>query len=330
MSQQRQLLDRFGQETALRPTQEQALLTALEERGLLPGDVGRALGAATAPQGTPRLRRPRPRPGRRWLTPVAIAALAGACLAGVWLLGDRPEPEIAGVIFVALDERLNSPERPAESQPTSSLSLSYQGRGTLAGHRAAPRLSWEAGRLEVEVEPGTDTRLVVQTREALIQVVGTVFTVTRSGPRTDVEVHRGEVHVRCAAGGGAELLAGQQHRCGPASEAGWLALAHQLRGEPDQPERALQAVDAGLDMADPSGVVATELLVLRAQLLADAGRLAEALVAIEEALERPHSHRRSQLLVLGLALAEALGDQEAMERWVGQVDRSTPVPGPVP
>ena len=224
------------------------------------------------------------------------------------------------------------PHNEAGREPIPTLALSYQGRGTLAGNRAAPRLGWDSGRVAIEVAPDTGTQLTVRTREALIQVVGTAFTVTRSGPRTDVEVHRGQVNVHCAAGGGADLLAGQSHRCGPASEAGWLALAHQLHSPGGTPDHALQAIDTGLAMADPQGLVTTELLALRAQVLADTGRLEEALEAVRVALERPHPHRRQQLLVLGVAVADAVGERRSAALWRGELaegDQSGDVPGPV-
>jgi hypothetical protein len=325
MSQDRELLARFGQETALDPAEERALLTALEERGLLPGPEGAVLDTATRPRGKPRLRpftAPRPRsPVRTW--GLAAAGLVTASLAAIavalFLVRGPTSPTQAPL---ALDEVLHSPEQTTEREPIPTMALSYQGRGTLAGDRTAPRLGWESGRVEIEVIPQTGTQLTVRTREALIQVVGTAFTVTRTGPRTDVEVHRGQVDVRCAAGGGADLLAGQSHRCGPASEAGWLALAHQLHSPSANPDHALQAIESGLSVSDPAGLVTTELLALRAQVLTEAGRLDEALDAVGIALERPHRHRRQQLLALGVAVAEAVGERRTAAAWQAEIERS--------
>jgi hypothetical protein len=314
MSQERTLLERFGRETALDPAEERALLAALEDRGLLPGPEGAILDAATQPRGEPRLRPFAPPRRRRipaWSWGLAAAGLV--VIAVVLLLVRAPEPEPPAAIV--LDEVLHSPDRTTQREPLPTMALSYQGRGTLAGDRAAPRLSWDSGQVAIEVTPDTGTLLTVRTREALIQVVGTAFTVTRSGPRTEVEVHRGQVDVRCAAGGGAQLHAGQSHGCGPASEAGWLALAHQLHSPGADPEHALQAIDTGLAMADPHGLVTTELLALRAQVLAEAGRLDEALEAVRVALERPQTHRRQQLLRLGAVVAEARGERRVAEAW---------------
>lgn len=328
MSQERRLLAHFGQDTALAPAEERALLEALEDRGLLPGPEVAVLDAATQPRGRPRLRPLAPPRSRRipaWSWGLAAAGLAA--LIAAWFIVRSPEPPAP----LALNEVLHSPERLTEREPLPTMALSYQGRGTLAGDRAAPRLSWDHGQLAVEVTPDTGTQLTIHTREALIQVVGTAFTVTRSGPRTDVEVHRGQVNVRCAAGGGAELLAGQSHRCGPASEAGWLALAHQLHSPSAEPAQALQAIESGLGIASPRGLVTTELLALRAQVLADAGRLDEALAAVLVALDRPHPHRRNQLLALGVAIAEALGERRTAAAWMVELERSDQsggVPGP--
>ncbi|MFH1464163.1 MAG: FecR domain-containing protein [Pseudomonadota bacterium] len=300
MSASRRLLERFGLETALEAREAEALLSALERRGVLAGDVTRALRAAPGPRGQPSLLAPRAR--RPWGAALALVTLA----LGLSTLHLEPSP---GALL--LDEVLHSPERPAERAPTPALSLGYQGSGRLTGPEGAPSLAWEAGTVHIAVAPGSGTHLVVQTREAVITDLGTTFTVTRVGPGTTVEVADGEVEVRCAAGGQARLLAGQSHHCGPASEAGWLALAHRVHESGAEPARALQVIAAGEAQADPGGVVAYELLALRAQVLAEAGRERAALEAVRAALELPQRHRRSELLALGEALAMALGDEAA-------------------
>ncbi len=196
---------------------------------MLPGKPGVAVRAAIRPHGSPRLRNGASPPDRRWRW-VAGAALAGAAALALSAFVHTQEPPQAPTPQDSLAELLHSPERVEQRQPTPGLALSFQGRGTLAGRRAAPRLAWETGALDVDLDPDADSDLVIQTREALIRVVGTRFTVTRDGPRTEVEVLRGQVQVRCAAGGGADLLAGQQHRCGPASEAGGSAAPRRSPG----------------------------------------------------------------------------------------------------
>ncbi len=235
-----------------------------------PGAEGRVLHRLAA-----RLRHPAVPHSR--VRPVFAVALATAALV-MWAVRAVPLP-LAG--------SLSAPEWKT-ANPTAQVALNFQGEGTLGGTNAAPDIDWRAGTLKVEVEPNKGIKLAVKTREAVVRVVGTGFSVDRGALGTTVEVTHGRVSVECAApaGGTGEsvmLGAGERHVCLPTTPAALLGRARALSASHASPADVLATVDRGLT-ASPTGSVREELQVARMESLAAAGRWDDALSTATSAL----------------------------------------------
>lgn len=237
------------------------------------------------------------RVGRRWV-PIGLAVAAAAAAGIAWW--SRPPP--SSIDHVALE---------------------MHGEGQLGGTRDAPVVTWSSGRLSVRVTPHVGAHFAVRTPEALVEVVGTVFTVERSRHATDVAVVEGRVRVACAGQGERLLDPGQHLRCLPADAASLLLRASELAADPDAAADQLAAADAGLAAAPPAAARA-ELLAHRTRALAALGRVEEALAAADAYLATGESPRRTELLAWSAetrferdgcaatpALAAAVADREA-------------------
>lgn len=186
-----------------------------------------------------------PSRSRRW----PALALAAALLA--WLgYSLRPQPITA---------RLEAEDTVTEAL-TPAVQLRYSGSGVVGGTDRAPRIRWEVGELRVEVDPGI--ALSVETDDAVVRVLGTLFTVVRDARGTTVSVERGRVSVSCVDH---VLEPGMSATCLPTRPAGLLARARSLRADPAS---ALDAVSRGLALAQPGDPVRGELLALQVELLA--------------------------------------------------------------
>lgn len=235
-------------------------------RALAPVDdpaVDRLRARLASPRGQSRTAR-----GRRWGAVVASVAIA----AGV-LLAPRLLPEASR--SPALEEQLVASAQ-TERALTPAVGLTFQGSGSAEGPYLAPRVHWEAGVLRVEVDPTAGVDLVVETREASIRVVGTGFAVTRDALGTMVTVAHGAVAVSCGDGWTGTLHASEVHTCMPMTATGWLLRAQALRDQASADPAVLDAVARGLALAPRSDPAAAELLAVRIEVLAAAGRLPEA------------------------------------------------------
>ena len=115
--------------------------------------------------------------------PVALAAAAALLL---WV-GRTPSPT---------DLPLDSAEWTAATV-SRDVQLQFEGSGHARAVDREHRIDWIQGTLEVSVTPDQGIDLQVETPEATVAVVGTVFTVTRYGVSTRVSVERGKVSVTC-------------------------------------------------------------------------------------------------------------------------------------
>ncbi|MFT4621666.1 MAG: ferric-dicitrate binding protein FerR (iron transport regulator) [Myxococcota bacterium] len=224
-----------------------------------------------------RLEGPRLRQPTRWALPAAgsVGLAAAAVVFGVFT---APEPAPATEIELVATEL-------ASAAPSSLLRLDYEGVGRVSGADPAWEVSWERGTVHVDVTPDAGAEVSVRTRDAVVRVVGTAFTVTRDELGTAVDVDHGRVELTCMLGGVLELTAGGHHVCLPATAAGLLgrALALEDRGAP--PEQRLEALDAALSLTAPEPVLA-EVLATRVRPLLDAGRHDDALQAAEAYVDR--------------------------------------------
>lgn len=249
---------------------------------------------------------------------LAAAALAALALIGLWSGLDRPPPPLAG---------------PLSSGPlTAEVGLSVDGVGAASGDARDVELRWQAGRLDVEVEPRQGVRLSVRTEEATLRVIGTGFEVQRDALGTTVAVRHGVVELRCAEGPARPLSASETSNCPPRSAAGRLGRVRALQDGGLGAGALLAEIDQALALPDASGDVAQELLAVRMEALLALNRLPEAL-ALAEALssvEGPRTldaHRVAARLSLarpsGAACAAALPHLRALAR-DGQLGADAP------
>ena len=220
----------------------------------------------------------RPRRATLWLAP----ALVAAALLAWWVQPQSPQaPEAL---------RASADWAQASSQP--GVQLQFRGEGQLAN----PSLvQWHEGQLRVEVEPGQGIEFGVKTDEALVRVVGTVFSV-----------ERGKVEVTCSDSSPVLLLAEGEHLClrSAAAALGW-ALEQRQAGA--SPARILEVAQRGLALAPAAGPIHDELHVLRIEALNQLGRDEEALAAAEVYLAAATDLRRDE--VRQIAARSALNSQ---------------------
>jgi ferric-dicitrate binding protein FerR (iron transport regulator) len=193
---------------------------------------------------------------------IAVLAMAAALL--LWLRAP----------VTPLTEALHADVWHSE-QPTAHVSLTYMGEGALGGTGEQPRIEWRTGTVQVEVEPNQGVALSVQTREALVQVIGTGFSVGRSALGTAVRVSHGRVSVDCEDGTSVLLGAGEHQLCLPTRAAGLLGRARALAEQGAAPEDVLAAAERGL-AAGPDEAVRGELEVAQMEAYAAAQRWNEA------------------------------------------------------
>ena len=237
--------------------------------------------------------------GWGWLVgPVGVAAAAALALGVVFV---KPAP-------VALSQTLSADSGAVEAQLTEHVRLAYEGSGELSGTDRAPRLAWESGTVHVAVTPEQGIDLRVQTRDAEVRVIGTVFDVSRDTLGTRVKVDEGKVGVACQDGTERVLRAGESMECLPNTAAGLLgrARAFQARGEYGH---MLMAAEKGLAVAEPSSALAAELTVVRIDGLVALGSASEARSLVERYLTgNPGSTRASELHRIAAAVALQQGD----------------------
>lgn len=240
-----------------------------------------------------------------WVLLFGGAAGGGAILAAGIALGmvyvATRDPALAPVPSAPLAVRLASDAAGQVISPAPGVALRIDGSGEVGGTPQAPRIDWTAGDLEVEVTPDQGIALTVVTREAVVRVIGTVFTVDRDALGTRVDVARGKVAVACAAGPSHTLTAGKTATCLPTTAPGLLARANQLKKDGAPSREILDAVDTALPIA--SGPFRAELLALQAETLLAAGRERQAWGVADAYLEAGGPRR---LEVLQIAASAAL------------------------
>lgn len=212
-------------------------------------------------------------PSARPVWPVAALACAAAALVALWAW-----PK----------------DGPAEL-PLPYVTLDQQGQGQVGGTRLHPRITWESGTLQVEVEPGRGVDLVVSTPEAQVSVVGTAFTVDRKFHATEVAVSHGNVRLMCTGETATPISGGQRRTCLPNDAPTLLVRLAELTDAGAPAEERLISADRGL-ATNPAPELRRELLAHRVGALRDADHADEALAAAEEYLQIGGGPRRAALL----------------------------------
>jgi len=225
------------------------------------------------------------------LVPAAVATAAVVAWLA-WPQVEAPQPLASGDTWSQADAR-------------PGVQLAFHGQGQVSSPSV---VSWEQGELKVEVEPERGIEFRVETAEASIRVVGTVFSVERSSLGTSVTVERGKVEVTCQNEPTHNVTAGEDWLClrSPAAALHW-ADSHQSGSATD----VLQVVERGLARSPLGDPVHDELEVLRIQTLASAGQHRQALIAANERLDRGAHHRVTEVRQIAARTAMALDGCEA-------------------
>lgn len=178
-----------------------------------------------------------------------------------------------------------APARPAppaprlldSSDPTTPLRVMagvevlLDGSLRIAGSQRAPRLSL-VGSATIDVVPGSVDSLQVDSDAAMVQVLGTRFTVTEAATATTISVERGRVAVVCRAGQQASLTATQQVECTNAN--GLYLQAKRLHRQGAPPHELLPVVEAALNF--PDFALHNQLVLMRTELEAGVAQAASA------------------------------------------------------
>ncbi|HCH62741.1 MAG: hypothetical protein CL927_18790 [Deltaproteobacteria bacterium] len=229
---------------------------------------------------------------RPWLPILApVVGLATAGLLWLMLIDGPPEP-VAATFDANESQTLHL---------ASGIQLATRGTGTLSGTDRAPRLAWSAGTVELSVQPSAGLDVQVRTEEALVQVVGTEFSVDRGPLGTRVDVTRGLVSVTCDNGTEQALAAGETATCWPTTAAGLLGRAQALREQFAPPEAILGTVEQGFGRS-PSTAIYTELSALRVVLLSEGSDPTAAIPAAREHLSVAETGRRAEIARIGASL----------------------------
>ncbi|MCB9675868.1 MAG: FecR domain-containing protein [Alphaproteobacteria bacterium] len=213
-------------------------------------------------------RESRAQPARvRWVVPALGLGLlaAAAAIAVLPRLGDAPRT-------VAIDDGA------AAEQWSDVVHLETEGRGEARGTDRDLEIAWESGTITAHVTPNTGTHLAVVTDEARVEVVGTVFSVTRDKLGVRTSVAKGRVKVECTSGESGYVTPEDGERtCLPVRPALLLARADALTDLGADSATVLDTLDRGVAAATPGSLVHGELLVRRMHARGDAGRIDEAL-----------------------------------------------------
>lgn len=225
-------------------------------------------------------RRARPA-SRRWVWAGLGLGAAVAAVASLVLL----TPEGSHTVVLAS-------ESTASHDWSPQVDLSFEGQGEIAGTGKNAEIHWRSGTVTAEVEPNSGTHLTVITDEARVEVVGTVFSVTRDRLGVTTEVQKGKVAVLCTDGWEGLVTAETgPHTCLPTRPALLLGRADALLDQGAEPRVLMQTLDAGLAAAERDSAVASELLVRRMHAFGDQGSLDGVLKDAEAYLAGPGSRR---------------------------------------
>lgn len=202
-------------------------------------------------------------------------------------------------------------------QPTDHVRLGVTGEGRLDGAADALHIRWQAGRLEVEVDPDEGVDLRVSFEEGEVQVVGTAFVVDRNALGTSVLVKRGKVLVRCGKERAFVLTPGGPHVCLPVTASGFLLRARVLQRERAASRLVLDAVEKGFSL-EPQRNVLDELVATRIAERLRMGDIEAARAEAEGVVARGGAPRHAELLRLLATIAYRTEGCEAAGRWLAQ------------
>jgi len=178
------------------------------------------------------------------------AVLAGALVAAAALFA----------ITLPGPEPVDMPLTDASVALGDFVRVDASGHGAVVGQDRTWDLTWDEGAIHVDVVPDQGVALSVNTPDAKVTVVGTVFDVTKDIHGTAVRVARGKVRVECTRGPTHLVTGGHDVRCRPGTPASALRSAHHWleEGATDEVLEDLREMDT------PDPVVQAEIIAARA------------------------------------------------------------------
>jgi len=232
----------------------------------------------------------RPSNKRTWM--LAPVALAAAALLVWFLFPTDVTPQTGPLVATGW----------TDGKAHEHVAFTFLGEGKVISPH---EIQWSDGELRVHVTPEQGIDLRVMTEEAVIRVVGTMFTVVRNAQGTQVTVDKGQVEVTCSAGSAHQLAAGHEERC-PRSAAAALGWAVEELGESGS--RVLTIADRGLRLPQEDPAVTAELHMLRARTLLDSEQFPESIAAAEDILSLGETARTADAHHIAARAAVALDD----------------------
>lgn len=194
-----------------------------------------------------------------------LAGLAVAAAALLVVVPGRESPR---------REVLAAVEAPVSRAWSDQVQLTVAGHGEIVGIEKDAEILWRSGTVTASVRPKSGNRLAVVTEEARVEVVGTVFSVSRDAMGVRTSVERGRVRVTCKDGWSGEIGPEDGEKlCLPVRPELLMGRADALEERGASVEARMEALDAGLKRADAGTAVAGELLFRRMQLRGETGDL---------------------------------------------------------
>lgn len=219
----------------------------------------------------------RTRPARSlpWMW-LAAPALAATAMAGFLFSGGPPNHRM----------ELDSNASTSTHRWSEVIGLEFAGHGIMEGTPDNATITWRSGTVTAEVVPDSDTHLTIVTDEGRVEVVGTVFSVTRDRLGATTSVEHGKVSVSCEDGWSGFVTAESgPHTCLPVRAAGLLGRADALADAGSSAEVLQDTLDRGIALAEPGSSIESELLYRRMHVHGDihdsAGVIADALDYLE-------------------------------------------------
>ena len=263
-----------------------------------------------------------PRMGRA-MAPRLAAGLSLLAAAGLAWIQLQPAPApppapISGRTVLAGESQL---------EPMTEVVLEYGGNGNAEWEDKVVRIDWEYGAITGDVEHGQGIDLSVHTREGVVKVVGTRFTVTRDASGSNITVDHGVVEVTCDGGPDATVTDGESHRCPPVSAGQWTSNVDRLLLSGKDAETVNAAIGRGLQYATADAPVRGELLARRIQLHLREDDLQSAAAVAQQYLDEGFVSRAAELQPLA-ALHESNGATGSDAPSLAPAEAPGPAPSP--
>jgi len=219
-----------------------------------------------------------------WIAPAL--ALAAAATLWVVLPGDAPR-----------ELTLNASGATETLTWSDQVQFEFSGHGTVSGTSQDVTVQWDGGRIAVQVAPNTGTELSIVTDEAIIQVIGTAFTVERDGTGVTIDVTHGRVAVDCVLADSEDAHVTNEigtWTCLPLTAAGMETRADMLKETGASLQERLKIVNRGLEMAEIGTTQHGELLARRVEVLT-ASDMPAALADAENYLDAGYTTRKTEM-----------------------------------